>query len=392
MAAMMIGARRGGRWPVRVSVLAAALLAVTGAGCFRQPLEPFTLDSPPAVLVPAAHAGIVDERARFREVWCAVRDDHGKDLPEDRPCEDALLRLAGEAAPSGLPVSLTSGPGPLRVVVVPGAYGECFRHLADVFSDGLAHLATHGYRTETIQVGGRSSSQHNAVQVRDAVLGMTLAPGERLLLVGYSKGAVDVLEALARHPEIAPRVAAMVSVAGAINGSPLADGLRDFYVTVAEKLPLRGCEDTGGGLFRSLRRAERLAFLASATLPPSVRYFSLAGFAEGAGTSRLLEPMRRKLARLDPRNDGQLLWTDTVIPGATLLGYVRADHWAIAMPFSRTSAALTATVIDRNAFPREVLLEAVVRTVEESLRAGRSGVEGPRSAQPRESGQARRRT
>jgi hypothetical protein len=66
-----------------------------------------------------------------------------------------------------------------------------------------------------------------------------------------------------------------------------------------------------------------------------------------------------------------LLWTDTVIPGATLLGYVRADHWAIAMPFSRTSAALAATLIDHNAFPREVLLEAVVRAVEESLETHR---------------------
>jgi hypothetical protein len=55
------------------------------------------------------------------------------------------------------------------------------------------------------------------------------------------------------------------------------------------------------------------------------------------------------------------------MPGATLLGYVRGDHWAIALPFSRTSSALEAMLIERNAFPREVLLEAIVRRVEESL-------------------------
>jgi hypothetical protein len=362
------------RWRGRQALLyifVVALVAVTLTGCFRRSLLPFLLEFPPAVLVPAGLAGVADGRARFREVWCAVRADHGKDLPEDRPCEEVLLRLAGEGAPSGLPVALASASGALRVAVVPGSYGECLRHLAEVFSDGLAHLVTHGYRTEAIQVSGRSSSQHNAAQIRDAVLGMTLAPGERLLLIGYSKGSVDILEALARYPEIAPHVAATVSVAGAINGSPLADGLRDFYVVLAEKLPLRRCEETDGGLFASLRRSERLAFLASATLPASVRYFSLAGFANRADTSRLLEPTRRRLALLDPRNDGQLLWTDTIIPGATLLGYVRADHWAIAMPFSRTSTALAATLIDRNAFPREVLLEAVVRTVEESLKIHR---------------------
>jgi hypothetical protein len=75
----------------------------------------------------------------------------------------------------------------------------------------------------------------------------------------------------------------------------------------------------------------------------------------------------RALAELNPRNDGQVLWSDAIMPGATLLGYVRGDHWAIALPFSRTSSALEAMLIDRNAFPREVLLEAIVRRMEESL-------------------------
>ena len=49
-----------------------------------------------------------------------------------------------------------------------------------------------------------------------------------------------------------------------------------------------------------------------------------------------------------------------------MLGFVNADHWAIAYPFSRNKPAL-ATLITRNSFPREVLLEAVVRFVEEAL-------------------------
>jgi hypothetical protein len=35
---------------------------------------------------------------------------------------------------------------------------------------------------------------------------------------------------------------------------------------------------------------------------------------------------------MDPRNDGYVLWTDQVIPGATLLGYVNLDHYDIALP------------------------------------------------------------
>jgi hypothetical protein len=52
-----------------------------------------------------------------------------------------------------------------------------------------------------------------------------------------------------------------------------------------------------------------------------------------------------------------------------LLGFLRADHWALAVPFSRHAGALpfNATLVDHNAFPREVLLEAIVRFVEEGL-------------------------
>jgi pimeloyl-ACP methyl ester carboxylesterase len=252
-------------------------------------------------------------------------------------------------------------------VVVPGACAECVQDRAKMFSDGLAHLATHGYRTDASMVGGRSSSRHNAAQIRDAVAGMALASAERLVLVGHSKGAADILEALVAHPEIVPHVAAVVSVAGAINGSLLSDGLRDLFADVLRKIPLRECSAGDGGVLESLHRAERLRFLATAVLPNAVRYFSLVAIAGRDETSALLRPMHRRLAEIDPRNDGQVLWTDAVIPGAVLLGYVRADHWAIAMPFSRTSPALAATLIDRNAFPREVLLEAIVRTVEESL-------------------------
>jgi hypothetical protein len=56
-----------------------------------------------------------------------------------------------------------------------------------------------------------------------------------------------------------------------------------------------------------------------------------------------------------------------VIPGSVLLGYLNADHWAIAVPFNRSHPFISSLFIDKNAFPREVLLEAIVRYVEEDL-------------------------
>jgi len=54
--------------PARLALLAAALVA----GCAGQPLVPWSAETPPLVLAPASSAGVVDKRARFREIYCAV--------------------------------------------------------------------------------------------------------------------------------------------------------------------------------------------------------------------------------------------------------------------------------------------------------------------------------
>ena len=96
----------------------------------------------------------------------------------------------------------------------------------------LEHLQDLGYHTALIRVDGLSSSTNNARQIRDAVVAMDLAPDERLVLVGYSKGTPDILEGLVTYPELAQRVAAVVSVAGAVNGSPLADDASPSMLTL----------------------------------------------------------------------------------------------------------------------------------------------------------------
>lgn len=344
-----------------------ALLGVVSSACLSRPLLPFSLETPPLVLAPAALAGVTDARGRFREVYCALREDHGRWLPEDRPCEDALVRLLDEPPPTGSPVVLGPPRRPLRVAVVPGLFGECLAPIVTPFADALAHLATHGYRTALLPVSGLGSSAHNAGQLRNALLGLDLAPGERVLLVGHSKGTTDALEALGAYPELRPRVAALASVAGVVAGSPLADAIPAPYLRLLRRLGLPPCLPADGGGVASLRRATRLAALARAPLPAEVRYFSLGGIVDRGRVSALLRAGHARLAEVDPRNDGQVVFSDVVIPGGVLLGFVRADHWAMALPFSRRAPALAATVLEHNAFPREVLLEAIVRTVEETL-------------------------
>ena len=55
------------------------------------------------------------------------------------------------------------------------------------------------------------------------------------------------------------------------------------------------------------------------------------------------------------------------MPGSALLGYINADHWALAVPISRTHTVIGSLFVTQNVYPREALTEAVLRFVEEDL-------------------------
>ena len=76
-----------------------------------------------------------------------------------------------------------------------------------------------------------------------------------------------------------------------------------------------------------------------------------------------------ELAKIDPRNDGQMPFYDQIIAGGALLGFVAADHWVVALPISKEMPAVAATMVNPKEFPREILLEAIIRQVEEQLLA-----------------------
>jgi hypothetical protein len=119
-----------------------------------------------------------------------------------------------------------------------------------------------------------------------------------------------------------------------------------------------------------LRPGVRKAWLAQHPLPTDVPYFSLVTFPHPDRISGIVQSSYAKLARVDGRNDSQVIFYDQVIPGSALIAYVNADHWALAVPISRTHSTISKLFVTQNAYPREALLEAVLRFVEEDLAAG----------------------
>jgi hypothetical protein len=103
-------------------------------------------------------------------------------------------------------------------------------------------------------------------------------------------------------------------------------------------------------------------------LPESIRYYSIITYPDADHISSILMPSYKKLSQVDPRNDSQLIFYDQLIPGSVLLGYLNADHLAVAVPINRNHPFIASQFLDKNAFPREVLAEALVRFIEEDLK------------------------
>lgn len=354
------GRRAPGRWAL---ILSAAGLAACG------PVGPigYTLNSPPMVLAPATSVGIYDDRARFREIFCAVTEARGTKMPDARPCAEALTELPGEGSPTGRPVALGQARLPFTLGLVNGLGGDCVPAFRDLLKLSRKHVAQFGYRSVTIPVTGLGSTGYNAGIIAKAVNELVKRTDGPIVLLGFSKGVADILEALVLAPGLADQVAAVVSLSGAVGGSPLADKAPEFLQDLFSAMPGADCGESDAGAIHSLRPLVRQGWLARNRLPLGVTYFSVVSFANWYRISGLLNDGYRQLSTLDGRNDGQLMSHDQVVPGSRLLGYVNADHWAAAIPIGRLSPILGNTLIGENDFPREVLLEAILRHVEEVL-------------------------
>ena len=63
----------------------------------------------------------------------------------------------------------------------------------------------------------------------------------------------------------------------------------------------------------------------------------------------------------------QVIVYDQVIPGSTLLAYLNADHWAIAVPVTENHPFIGKHFVDRNTYPRQAMAEAMLRFIEEDM-------------------------
>lgn len=360
----------------------ALVLALAGAGCAPVAMLPYRDTQPPTVSLPLALAGIADARAGFARLFAAElrasRSTHGD-------TDTALWLHGGFAAQDAsidrdTDIAFAARAASTTVLIVPGMFGDCVDTQSVPFGDGLPRPRERnlvdsyrqyddlGLRSiEAIALPSRVSSADNGRRLAARIRAEAARAGvEHIVLIGYSKGLVDTLHALAeleRDGGVPAQVAAVVSLAGAVMGTPVADHYERLYQTLSPLVNPLDCTPSDGHDLASLTRRERVAWLAANPPPAGVRYYSIVSHAPRDQIAPGLRLFYDLLAGADPRNDGQLIAGDAVLPGSTLLAEARADHWDLALPINLHPSLLVRSLTSGRAFPRDALFRATIRWV-----------------------------
>jgi hypothetical protein len=347
--------------------LAAFIAAMTGA-CSPK-LQKFDVETPAQILSTVGSPPVLDGRPRFRQIFCGLLEEVPGASSETQNCTSFIWRLSDEKITDSSGGAIPHHDPGLKIFIVPGAFSDCFPELGAPFQKGIERLRDLGYSIETIAIEGRSGSEHDALLIAEALSQKINRETDRLLLIDYSKGVTDILHFLVDFPDLASQVAAVISVSGAVNGSPLAEKFTNLYEEWFADALASKCPPGDKKVLVSLERKVQMAWLASHALPRHVAYFSLATFTDRPHVARILCATYDQLDQIDPRNDGQLIFYDQIIPGSTLLGFANTDHWDIALPIRQKYRfwGRPAVLPEFTEFPKDILLEALVLFAIEQL-------------------------
>lgn len=104
----------------------------------------------------------------------------------------------------------------IEAILVPGFFHEWFRGYMDPIRDWLS---SHSIQYSTAVIGSDQSSTSNADQIALQIQ----SAKKPILIVAHSRGGVDVLEALIRHPHLQLKVYGVIFIQSPFFGTWLAD-------------------------------------------------------------------------------------------------------------------------------------------------------------------------
>jgi hypothetical protein len=332
----------------------------------------------PVIVSPLSTSNVEDVSGVFRDTFCTLLTAQSDDTHE---CSDYFYDFGAPEAITFERRDLKPLATPMHILIIPGIFGECITNEVSPFEYASRYVSDR-YPNIRIslanEVNGRASSQFNSNQIRKEIQSLDVRPDERLVLISYSKGAADTLHYLANHYGTeTKKISAIVSLAGVVIGTPIADRAGETVARIGGNLPLEECPTQDASGIESLTLKSQFKWLSDnpQIFDHQISFFSLVTASDTDRTSAIFRPFHAYIQEAAGINDGQVPASHQIIPGSRLLGHIRSDHWAAILPFSRKDALdlggtnrLVKLLATKNEFPREVLLESILRTVDQELR------------------------
>ena len=276
---------------------------------------------PGAVTVPIG-ARVTDASVAFAKTFCATLTHLDPTHAEWGSCARYLEPPASEQ-----PAAVDPIPTDLGIIIVGGAFSHCFEAKGlFAFGPARSHLSAplpggHALSVEPIKIGGVATPEANAAAI-DAYLASH--PGD-YIAIGHSKGAVDLMPSVQKYstekyPHARAQIKALVSIAGAISGTRLAELSEDLTIfgfkRAVRRSGLGNCDIEEEGGIRSLRRDVRHKFLRSWEPPVDLKTYSIVGVANRGDTSSVLHTMWDRLELYSRDQDSHVIAEEAIIPGA----------------------------------------------------------------------------
>ncbi len=249
--------------------------------------------------------------------------DHGGwALREGPPTRDRTATFdqayaAVKAGTSPLPADASD----YTYLVVPGFLGE---QLPTYMDAHVNRLRERGLTASQVGIDTEAGVEVNARQVRDAILEAS-RDGRKVVLLGHSKGGLDITAALSLYPELKEHVRAVTTMQTPYGGTPLASDaqgvgpLRWLAGNVLERL------GGSGDSLRDLTYEQRQAFLAEHPYPSDIPTVSLASSEESL-KSVFVTTNRYMSDRYGWASDGLVPTQDQLIPGSDVVMVKGLDH------------------------------------------------------------------
>lgn len=217
----------------------------------------------------------------------------------------------------------------LNILFIPGFLANQLLKIGPYFDDQMAWLTKQHIENSRVPI---NSEEDPVINGQTIVIALRESK-KPVLLIGHSKGGIDILQALVSNEDLWPKVKGLVLIQSPLYGSPIADSVcgSNFKRTlVFAVLKSMGGDETS---LKSLQSGERQKWMNEhkeilEKLWTSIPILSIATWKDAKGLKdSWLSLLRNEMVKNNGvKNDGLVPWMSAVYPGTDYVAIGGLDH------------------------------------------------------------------